>query len=455
MATDPGISASWRYGRLNWLQQNWLRGDPNDEGTAHENNLERFVPTPEFSVMEILEALTKVVARHESLRTTVTFDQNGNGSQVVPEPPCSVSDIEHVVEVVDRDQAPQLIAQRRATAFDIRREWPAAFVVVRDGERVPGIYLAVDHSAADAWGLKVLGEDIVSALEAGSALAERPVAQPLDTVDWEESSDGVRRSGRALDFWRRQLNRVADESDLASTSPGQDEFSAILDGSGIHQLRSLRLRDAAELASARLSVSMEIVFLSAYGWALAAFNETAVAGIMGMHMNRFAIAEMNSVALRFTHAPLVVERPNGGPIEPLVKQFYRDRLDSMRVGHAHPAAIDAVIDEVLPAAMSPAVCGAQFTYDPPALNGSLSKLPIDRGPRDERDDVIRGSEILARGSNLMVRVDFKDAAANIQLISNVHSRIHRHGSDFLRLMADSIYWMASGDAWSKFPRPRW
>lgn len=164
----------------------------------------------------------------------------------------------------------------------------------------------------------MLGEDILSALGTGrspwAAASESPVCQPLDTVDWEESDEGARRSRMALAFWKRQLGRVGDHLDIGSPGDCRDETAAGSIGSGVHQMMPVRLRGAAERASARFSVSVDTVFLTAFGWALASFNDTAVAGVLGMHLNRLPPAEMRSAALRFTHAPLVVERPARGSI---------------------------------------------------------------------------------------------------------------------------------------------
>jgi len=441
-----------RTGRLNWLQQNWLRGDPDDAETAHENNVRGYLPTADCELPALLTALTTVVARHESLRTTVEFDVAGNGRQAVAEPPRSPAGIEHLVELAAEGAGDEMAANRWSRAFDLRSEWPVGFVVTQSAGRAAGVHLVVDHSAVDGWGLKVLIDDLRSALTAEASLPA-PVTQPLDTVDWEDSAEGVKRSGLAVGYWRRQLRGFADLQ--TGSAAGLGDLAPPGGGSGVHRLESVRLQHAAELAAARFSVSGETVFLCAYGWALASFHEKSRAGLMGLHFNRLTPAELRSAALRFTQSPLAIGLPGTDPIDGLVKRVHRERLESIFVGHAHPEALDVVVAETLPHALAPDAFGAYFNYLRPDFTAS-SPAPGDRPVMaGTEDEVIVEDLVLARGAELMLAVEFDGSVTNVRLTSARQSAVHQHGSDFLRLLAAYVYWLAAGTSLSEFPRPAW
>jgi hypothetical protein len=445
-----------RHGRLNWLQQNWLRGDPQDPNTAHENNLGHFVPVEGHPTGQLLNALTALVARHESLRTVVAFNHDGPGSQTVHEPPRSTSEIEHVVQVVDMDISHQVVQRRRASPFDLRGEWPVHFVVSQSRGRARGVHIVIDHSATDGWGLEVLGRDISSGLTDGLSSShwptrERPVTQPLDTAIWEDSSDGARRSRSALRHWRDQLQLLSDRLDRKSPQEGGLPGAA----SRIHRLSSTRLRTAALRASAIYSVSVDTVFLCAYGWALARINETDTAGVLGMHVNRFTGAELRSAALRFTQSPVAVLVPEKGPPKDALKNTHLTRMKSIRVGHAHPAEIDAVVNSVLPDALSVNVCGALFNYIDQKLDSAPPRHASDSISNDGSDDILLKDLALSRGPDLMLTVTIVEHAAKVYLTSKAGSWIDDQAKEFLTFIADCVYWMASSERWSTFPHSPW
>lgn len=438
-----GIGSAWRNGRLNWLQQNWLRGDPQDPATAHENNLYRFVPTQECRVDRLIEVLAALIVRHESLRTVVDYDEvSGAGVQWVSAPPATAADIEHVVEVVDRDLCDQAARERMVSEFDIRSEWPVRFIVAERAGRAHGVHVLIDHSATDSWGLRILRRDLLAGLDDGWALGPESVStssvsQPLDVTAWEESPIGVKRSEITLGYWRDRLKEFRHFTN-ADQVGGQD---SMVGTSRRYRLESRRLGAAAAKAAARFSVSTETIFLCAFGWALGTVNETQAAGALGINLNRFRESDIGSVSLRFTCAPIVIPGPSAGAIEKVVKRVYSERMRSSSVGHAPPERIDAVIRDILPDALSPNVCGAYFNYI------TLSRQ-YDSNTGHDADQVLLDDEIVARKSSLMLVVEYSELIVIVSLIGDIGSRFYTQGREFLESLARSIYWMASAGSYS-------
>ncbi|MER6421958.1 condensation domain-containing protein [Streptomyces sp. NPDC001137] len=452
MAIDGKIEPSvWRFGRLNWLQQNWLRGEPDDPESAHANTLVNRLPLTRVRIRDLLDVLAAVVARHESLRTVVTYDQAGVGMQSVQEAPHSPADIEHVVELLPIDVSRRLAELRQAPALDIRREWPVRFVVGHDGGYAHEVYILIDHSAADEWGLQVLSRDILWGLDVGvhplldTGLA---VTQPLDMTQWEDSPSGIKRGRRAVQYWRETFQEISDYISLS----GRAQSSPPVGKCRRHELHSTQLHSAAVKAATRFKVSKESVFLCAFGWALSLMHDSEVMGVVGLHCNRFFEPELRSVSLRYTGAPVAISAPRTNSAETLVRRTHAQRLKSMSVGYAPPHGLDEVIEEVLPEASSTAVCGALFNYTEHDSLLESSKADAPSCSVGENDRIVVGDDEILRGPSLMLRVRSSGDASEVQLQSRADSGVFAQEERLLKLISGSVYWMASGADWSAFPR---
>ncbi|WP_447001975.1 non-ribosomal peptide synthase/polyketide synthase [Saccharothrix isguenensis] len=153
----------------------------------------------ELDVEALNAALTGLVARHESLRTT--FDAvDGHGVQVVHPP----SEVRVRAEDVPGAELAEVLAQEGRRPFDLR-EGPLMRVrLLRTADRDHVLVLVLHHIVTDGWSTGVLTEEL-SALYRGDTLPPLPL-QYADFAVWQR--DNLAGLDERLDYWRRRLDGV-------------------------------------------------------------------------------------------------------------------------------------------------------------------------------------------------------------------------------------------------------
>ncbi|MBP2319885.1 amino acid adenylation domain-containing protein/non-ribosomal peptide synthase protein (TIGR01720 family) [Kibdelosporangium banguiense] len=145
-------------------------------------------------------ALTALVARHESLRTTFrTVD--GHGEQLVHEPYAvriSVTD-------VPESELARVLEHECRCPFDLGRGPLMRPRLLRLAEDDHVLLLMMHHIITDGWSTSVLAEDL-SALYNGRSLPDLPV-QYADFSAWQRERLSEPVLAGQLDYWRRQLSR--------------------------------------------------------------------------------------------------------------------------------------------------------------------------------------------------------------------------------------------------------
>ncbi|WP_424535641.1 condensation domain-containing protein [Sphaerisporangium viridialbum] len=191
---------------LAWGQRSiWLaicRTMPSD----HYFNFGRIVAISPRSPRDVLDALAKLVARHESLRTRLR-DVDGDVHQDVAR--SGVLEAE-VVEcpAADLKRAAEDLRDRLAgPTFDYRAEWPLRIGLVTCEGDVRSVVLVFCHLAADGHGADVAVRDLRLLLRRG-AVSGPPPRQPLDLAREQLSPAGSRVSSSALAFWDREYRRI-------------------------------------------------------------------------------------------------------------------------------------------------------------------------------------------------------------------------------------------------------
>ncbi|ANZ40461.1 hypothetical protein BBK82_35050 [Lentzea guizhouensis] len=162
----------------------------------------RFVPVPAGRGLEdVRESLAVLLARHESLRTTVQ-----PGPQAVQTVARSGT---LVAEIHEGDTEPVLRERIAGTRFDFGRDLPLRVAIsTRDGE--PHVVaLALSHLAADFASMELLAAQFARMLADPAERVAGPLAlQPLDQAEHESQPPARRRAGSALRFWETQLRRM-------------------------------------------------------------------------------------------------------------------------------------------------------------------------------------------------------------------------------------------------------
>ncbi|HEY0640462.1 MAG TPA: amino acid adenylation domain-containing protein, partial [Pseudonocardiaceae bacterium] len=143
-------------------------------------------------------ALTALVARHESLRTTFD-DVDGNGIQVVHEPfPVTVP-----VRDADPAELPAVLAEECARPFDLRRGPLLRTLLLRLADDDHVLVIGLHHAITDGWSTSVIAEDL-AALYGGATELPAPPVRYADFAVWQREQP----LAEGLEYWRSRLDGV-------------------------------------------------------------------------------------------------------------------------------------------------------------------------------------------------------------------------------------------------------
>ncbi|WP_304451229.1 non-ribosomal peptide synthetase [Nocardiopsis sp. YSL2] len=199
---------------LSFAQQRLWILDRIEPGRADYNSGFALDLRGDLDTVALRLALTALVHRHESLRTTFT-EVDGEGRQVVG-PPAPVA--LPVTEVHGgEDELARLVDHHYAAPFDLAAGPPLRVRLLRAGPRRHVLLAVLHHIITDGWSLGTLQSELdrlyTSACEhpglTGADLAATLEPLPFQYVDYAAWQRG-RLSGdayeRSLDHWRKRLN---------------------------------------------------------------------------------------------------------------------------------------------------------------------------------------------------------------------------------------------------------
>lgn len=220
---DAPVPLSFAQQRLWLLHQ--IEPDP-----ASYNMPMALVLEGELDRAALQATLDRILARHESLRTTFR-EAGGNPVQVVQPPqPCALAQLDlRVLPAHERDAAARAAAEQEArTAFDLTSELPLRGSLLQLDDQRHLLLLTKHHIASDGWSMGVLMREI-SALYAAfrqglpDPLPPLPV-QYADFAQWQQAQLAGERLEAGLDWWRERLDGVPD-LDLPTDLPRPAERS--------------------------------------------------------------------------------------------------------------------------------------------------------------------------------------------------------------------------------------
>ncbi|MDB1088666.1 amino acid adenylation domain-containing protein [Streptomyces sp. ACA25] len=150
-------------------------------------------------------ALSRIVARHETLRTVFTDDAGVPSAVIQPAAPVPVP----VVDVADEAEAERLAGDEAARPFDLREGPLFRARLLRLAEDDHILLLTVHHIATDGWSHGVLWAELTAAY-AALADGREPVlpelrVQYVDFAAWQRRTLPPAELERRLEFWRETL----------------------------------------------------------------------------------------------------------------------------------------------------------------------------------------------------------------------------------------------------------
>ncbi|OYP10562.1 hypothetical protein CFC35_40930 [Streptomyces sp. FBKL.4005] len=196
-------------------------------------------------------ALTWVMLRHEVLRTV--YPQAGD--RPVPRV-CALTRAD--LRLVDLSALPGDAARERALrdlvdteserVFDLARDMPARWLLVRLGDADHALVATLHHIAVDGWSIGLLLSELAAYYAAPAPALREPPALPLQYADyaaWQHAQWDAGAFGGQLDYWRARLSDLTtldlptDRPRGAGGPPRGGRFTTVLDAPLATALRKL------------------------------------------------------------------------------------------------------------------------------------------------------------------------------------------------------------------------
>ncbi|WP_055479975.1 condensation domain-containing protein [Sphaerimonospora mesophila] len=225
----------------------------------------------------VLDALRRLIERHESLRTTFAATPEGPVQRVK-------RDGELVVRLVEAGSEPALrVAERlagelRGRVFTHGEELPLRCAIVFKDGRPRALGLAFTHLAVDFQALNLLAVEWRGLLR--GERTPPPEWQPMDQAALESTEPFAARSARSVRYWRSVLEEAPlDVFDHLPREADDPRFIEV-------GMESVALPVAAERLAERWSVSTTSVLLAACATVLATVSGRRRAVMQLVHSNR-------------------------------------------------------------------------------------------------------------------------------------------------------------------------
>lgn len=375
---------------------------PND----HWLNVRRILRVPAKRALDLpgaLEALSRLVSRHEGLRTRIRSGPNGLVQQVADAGRVPVE----VVEVADAPDpaatAGEVLARLASRPFRYADELPLRVALLTGAGRVHRIVLVASHVALDWYAAELLVREMRLLLARGSA----PVHSGLSPVDLaRRERESGRRTERALAHWLTAYRRMPEE--LFAVDGAAPRFREVC-------LTSRALGPAAAVVAARHGVSTSCVLLAATAALAGRFTGHPTCGLLTVVHNRFQpghehiVAPMNQLAL-------VVLDVGGAPaLDDLVPEAWRAALTAYRHAYYDQDALDR--------ALAGAGRGGGLHVDPYFLFNDV-RSATDAGPSTAPEWPV-DSEVVASDMdtlNWRCYVEVRDAPGGLALAVQADTR---------------------------------
>ncbi len=325
-------------GELTWGQQaSW----GSMRGTGTSDNIGGTMPLAEgTTVEEIVHVLRFIMSRHQSLRTRLRFDADGEPTQVVS---ASGEIALEIVDVPDSDDPAQVAEELReryeSTNFNLEMDWPVRMAVLRHHGVPVHFTVMYTHLAIDGYGFEALVADLAH-LDRATGRQLAPVAgiQPLELARMQRTPAARRQHDASLRHWERQLRAIAprrfrDSPDKRDPRYWEASYSS----------------PAAYLALASIAARTKVhtgpILLAAYAVSLGRLTGFSPSVIRTLVSNRFRPGFAESVTAMIQGALCVVDVADT-TFDDVVARAWRSQLAAGMHAYYDPRQLWALIDRV-------------------------------------------------------------------------------------------------------------
>lgn len=211
---------------LSFAQQRLWLLDQIEQGSVQYNMPSALRLTGALDLLIVEKAFNSIIERHESLRTTITEQADGQPQQVVADS-CPI-DIK-CVDLSTENQATQtqllnsLMATEAATSFDLANDLMvrAQLIKLADDEHV--LLVTMHHIASDGWSVGILINEFSLLYQAYVQGENNPLVplsvQYVDYAHWQRDWLQGEVLDQQLAYWREQLSGIPMSHSLPLDNP--------------------------------------------------------------------------------------------------------------------------------------------------------------------------------------------------------------------------------------------
>lgn len=321
-----------RESPLTWGQQDIWRAVVAAEPQEQYLNIGRVFAAPKrpVTVEQARAALDRLVARHEALRTRFTGPRE-SPRQRVEEAAAPY------VEVVEAEPAGRVCDRLSDMPFDYWNEWPLRVAFVVAGGQVRQVVLVLCHLAADGPAADLIVRDFRLLLLRGD-LPPREADSPSDLARWQQSPEGRRVSGAAIDWWLGEYDRI--DPFLLTAMPRRPRLVEAT-------MSSTALAAAAQKVADKRGVSSSTVLLTAAISLVGRLTGQRTCGMRVIVNNRF-VAGRRDVVSTISQEGLVVLDVGTPDFGALAKQGWEAVLRAYRQAQYDPYAMEEAVGALGP-----------------------------------------------------------------------------------------------------------
>jgi hypothetical protein len=289
-----------RVGPATWSQREILATMGRLPGRHAHFNLNIPVPVPaRTSLEQVRSAIRQLVEHHESLRTTMVVDPNGQTHQSVHGHGRVRLTSFHDGDPGNPTSEPEVVRAGQATPVGFAGE-DCIRTDLFSGGGISVVRLTVSHVALDGFGIAVLQEDLRRLLH-GEQLAS-PSIDPLTRAEYEAAPTGQARSARSLAQASAHL-RTAPRSFMGYRSPSDGRAGSHWVG----QVHSGALGSALGMLSASTGLPPSAILIAVAGTVLAEKAEAGAFTALVVSSNRFEPLLRRYVGTLFQAVPITVD----------------------------------------------------------------------------------------------------------------------------------------------------
>ncbi|GAB1715820.1 MAG: non-ribosomal peptide synthetase [Nitrobacter sp.] len=263
-------------------------------------------------------AITRIVQRHETLRTSFSGGPDGTLQRVHQSyaPAIARDDLSALDEEARETQVERLLDEEAATPFDLKSGPPLRIRLVRCAAQDHRLIVTVHHIACDAWSMQLLIDEFVALYDSfvggfASALFDLPI-QYIDFAEWQRNWLRGGETERQLAYWRQKLGSDHPALELPADRPHRpdrshrgDTHRLVISPGLTTQLRSLSQTGQATMFMVLLASFKTLLYRYTgqqeirVGVPTANRTQTALEGLIGVFVNTQVLSTVVAGHLRF------------------------------------------------------------------------------------------------------------------------------------------------------------